>query len=467
MPHKDTAAGGTGRRPLRVLQFGGGNFLRAFVGDLVQALNEQTAFNSGIVLVKPTAGGDYAALREQGGAYHLLIEGIESGRPVRQLKRISGIQEIVHPYRDWAAYLRTATLPAMRFVVSNTTEAGIAFEEEALPEGQPAHSFPGKLTQWLYHRYKHFAGAAESGCIFLPCELIPANGAALRACILRYAQHWHLEDAFQEWIAHHNIFCNTLVDRIVPGKPEQPAPIWAEIGMEDQQLVMAEPYLLWAIEAPEEVKAALPFGQIGLNVVFTDDLQRYRTLKVRILNGAHTAMVPVGLYQRISTVREFVEHPQWGQWLRSLLAEEVAPTLPYPAAETEAYTQTVLDRFSNPAIHHKLSDIALNSVSKFQVRVLPSLLKYHQQTGTVPTRMALSMAALIWLYRGTFPGLPKDDPAITTWFRQLWNTGDHLEITRKVLSNKDLWGKSDLSFLTSAVAGQLKRISQGADIRQK
>lgn len=434
----------------------------------MQDLNEQTGFNGGIALVKPTERGDYTALRQQNGDYHLLVEGIVSGKPVRKLRRLTGIQSIVHPYRDWEGFLGTATLPEMQFIVSNTTEAGISFKAETLPSNGPAQSFPGKLTQWLHHRFQYFEGASGCGCICLPCELIQSNGDALRGRVLDYAKHWGLGAQFEEWVARHNVFCNTLVDRIVPGRPEGPEAVWEEIGMRDEQLVMAEPYLLWAIEAPAAIQLALPVSQTGRNVVFTDNLQRYRTLKVRILNGAHTAMVPVGLYQGATTVREFVEHPQWGQWLRSLLTEEIAPTLPYPVEDIQAYTHTVLDRFSNPAIHHKLSDIALNSISKFRVRVLPSLLRYHQQSGMVPPRILTAFAALIWLYQGACEGLPKDEPEITAWFRQLWdNTDDCSEIIHKVLKNNRLWGELDLGFLSSGLTEQLELISQGADIPQK
>lgn len=445
-------------RPIRVLQFGGGNFLRAFASYLVESLNTEADFNGGVALVKPTEKGDYSKLRQQDGLFHVIAQGISDGQPVREIERINCIQEIIHPYHDWAAYCATATLPELRFVISNTTEAGIAFKEEPKPTAGPAHEFPGKLAQWLHHRYDCFEGAADKGCVILPCELIEQNGDELKAKVLAYAKYWQLGDGFQEWVEAHNIFCNTLVDRIVPGAPGDPSPVWSELGVEDHQLVTAEPYLLWAIQAPKSVQVELPFNRTAQNVIFTADLSRYRTLKVRILNGAHTAMVPVGLSQGITTVREFVEHPDWGTWLNTLLKEEVAPTLPYEPDEIEHYIATVTDRFRNPYIHHKLADIALNSISKFRVRLLPTVKAYHLQTGEVPTAIATALAALIWLYKGDCPGLPKDDPDITQWFQQIWAEQDLDGIVDKSLNNSALRRDFDLSFLSAAVAGHLEMI---------
>ncbi|MEQ8705852.1 MAG: tagaturonate reductase [Phaeodactylibacter sp.] len=436
--------------PIRILQFGGGNFLRAFADYLIEILNTEAGFDAGVALVKPTERGDYTALRKQDGLFQVLTEGIHEGKAVQEINRVHCIQQIIHPYQDWPAYVATAALPQLRFVLSNTTESGIAFREEPMVPGRPAQEFPGKLTQWLYHRFTHFDGAADKGCIVLPCELIEENGQQLKACILQYAAHWQLGVAFETWIDAHNIFCNTLVDRIVPGAPPQPEPIWAQTGLEDHQLVTAEPYLLWAIEAPVSVREELPFGQTRQNVVFTDDLSTYRTLKVRLLNGAHTAMVPVGLSHGITTVREFVEHPDWGPWLIALLKEEVAPTLPYSPETISAYIETIIDRFRNPYIHHKLADIALNSISKFKVRLLPTALAYHAQTGQAPPRIAASLMALLELYKGEYSGLPRDQASVVTWFQQEWANNQREALVGKALSNTDLWGQ-DIRFMAPAV----------------
>ncbi|MCI5091415.1 tagaturonate reductase [Phaeodactylibacter sp.] len=444
------AVGQETAHPIRVLQFGGGNFLRAFADYLIQILNEETAFGGGVALVKPTAGGDYASLRQQDGLFHVLTQGIQDGQPVREIKRVECIQQIIHPYQNWTAYMSTATLPEVRFVLSNTTEAGIAFHEEPMPADAPAKDFPGKLTQWLFHRFQHFEGAEDKGLIFLPCELIEQNGQELKNCILEYSRYWNLGEPFESWIETHNIFCNTLVDRIVPGTPANAAEIWAETGWEDRELVTAEPYLLWAIEATEQVKQELPFDQTGQNVVFTDDLDRFRTLKVRLLNGAHTAMVPVGLTNGVQTVREFVEHPQWGTWLTDLLQQEIAPTLPFSNQEIQDYIVAILDRFRNPYIHHKLSAIALNSTSKFRVRLLPTAIAYHQKMNTLPEHIAQSLAALILLYKGDISGLPRDSEEAVKFFEACWALETPDLIVDKVLSNKGIWGE-DIRFLSASV----------------
>jgi tagaturonate reductase len=448
--------GRSAAHPIRILQFGGGNFLRAFADYLIEILNTETSFSGSVALVKPTERGDYASLRQQDGLFHVLTQGIQQGHAVREIKRVGCVQQIIHPYRDWAVYTETATLPEIRFVLSNTTEAGIVFREEEMPQNAPAREYPGKLTQWLYHRFVHFGAEADKGIVFLPCELIEENGQALKNCILHYARHWKLGAAFESWINNHNTFCDTLVDRIVPGPPEDPSRIWEELGVEDHQLVTAEPYLLWAIQAPESVRKELPFDQTTQNVVFTDDLSSFRTLKVRILNGAHTAMVPVGLSEGITTVRQFVEHSKWGPWLKALLREEVAPTLPYSDTEIENYIETVLDRFKNPYINHKLADIALNSISKFRVRLLPTVQAYYDQTGKVPSRIAESLAALIHLYKGDYPGLPRDSADIVEWFRRCWTEEHNESIAHKVLNNKEIWGRS-LEFLEPNVKNYLKQ----------
>ncbi|KGE85831.1 MAG: tagaturonate reductase [Phaeodactylibacter xiamenensis] len=450
-----TAVGRETAHPIRVLQFGGGNFLRAFADYLIQILNEETAFDGGVALVKPTARGDYASLRQQGGLFHVLTQGIQNGQPVREIKRVECIQQIIHPYQNWAAYMSSATLPEVRFVLSNTTEAGITFREEPMPTDAPAKEFPGKLTQWLFHRFQHFEGSKDKGLIFLPCELIEQNGQELKHCILKYSKHWNLDASFESWIEDHNTFCNTLVDRIVPGAPANAAGIWSETGWEDRELVTAEPYLLWAIEAAEQVKRELPFDQTRQNVVFTDDLDRFRTLKVRLLNGAHTAMVPIGLTNGVQTVREFVEHPQWGAWLTDLLQKEIAPTLPFGIQETKNYIVAILDRFRNPYIHHKLSDIALNSTSKFRVRLLPTAIAYHQKMNTLPEHIAQSLAALILLYKGDIAGLPRDSEETVNFFEACWALETPDFIVNKVLSNKGLWGE-DIRFLSASVHQYLR-----------
>ena len=292
----------------KVLQFGGGNFLRAFIDFLVDEMNHKAAFNGGVVIVKPTPKGDYEDLRQQNGQYHLWIRGMANGQLVNELKVIKCVSQVIQPYHDYHAYLDTATWPTLRFVVSNTTEAGIVFDANDSVHHQPALSFPGKLTQWLFARFQHFQGSPGSGCIFLPCELIEQNGKALEQAILSYIEHWNLPLAFRTWVIKENYFCNTLVDRIVPGFPSENPPPPEALQFSDTQIVTSEPYLFWAVASEEpQVSQELPLHQIGQNVVFTNDLLPFRKRKVRLLNGAHIVMVPLGLLSGVETVGDFME----------------------------------------------------------------------------------------------------------------------------------------------------------------
>lgn len=433
--------------PARILQFGGGNFLRAFVDWMVDELNEQTDFNGGVIIVKPTERGDYTALRQQEGLFHVVLDGIQNGQIIEDHRLVKSINSILHPYLDFEGYLATARLDTIRFVVSNTTEAGIMFNAADKFTDQPQKEFPGKLTRWLYERFKHFAGDAQQGCILLPCELIEENGTALQNCILAYARHWELEESFCNWITAHNIFCNTLVDRIVSGFPaDGAAAIHSKLGFADELLAAGEYYHSWVIQAPAVVSEELPFGETILNVQFVDDLRSHREIKVRILNGAHTSMVPVGYLCGLESVRAAIEDPVVSQYVEGLLYDEVIPTLDFPKEELDAFAAAVLDRFRNPAIHHRLISIALNSTSKYKTRLLPSLISYYEKTGLLPTRICFAMAALIRFYKGEYEGkaIPlNDDPTIINFFKASWEK--HQEdlplLVKEVLKNDEIWGK--------------------------
>ena len=330
------------------------------------------------------------------------------------------------------------------------------------PDAAPPVSFPAKLTRLLYHRYRHFDGAPERGLVMLPTELIDDNGDALRACVLETIEQWGWEPAFRAWVEEHNVFCNTLVDRIVTGYPADAEAVCAELGVEDRLLVAAEPYHLWAIQAPAAVQAELPFARTDLNVRFVADLADARLLKVRILNGAHTAMVPVGLLRGIETVRAAIEDPEVGAFIAALLRDEVVPTLGLP--EADAYVDATLDRFRNPAIAHQLSAIALNSAVKFRVRCLPSLLAYQAQTGALPPRLTHAFAALIRFYRGDAGGraLPVNDAAeIVDFFAAAWReAGTATEVAGRVLGNTELWAQdlTQVPGLVHGIAAELARL---------
>lgn len=435
-------------RPEKVLQFGGGNFLRAFVDWMIDHLNKAGGFNGSVVVVKPTKGGDYATLRAQDGLFHVNLNGIRNGELVTENTLVDCVSRVIHPYNEWPAYLATAEQEALRYIISNTTEAGIAFSADDRPKDEPPKEFPAKLTLWLHHRYQHFQGAADKGCVILPCELIENNGEALRDCILQYAEAWSLESEFSNWISESNVFCNTLVDRIVSGYPRDNAADLQEVlGYEDALLVAGEYYHSWVIQGPAALQQEMGFDQTDLNVKFVDDLDTYRTIKVRMLNGAHTSMVPVGYLSGMRSVREAIEETNIGNYVRQLLELEVMPTLDAPESELEAFAEAVIDRFLNPSIYHKLISISLNSTSKFRTRLLPSLLAYVEKKDALPPRIVLALAALIVFYKGEWQDekIPlQDDADRLTFFRELWSTAeqDPVELAGKVLGQEEWWGQN-------------------------
>jgi len=441
-------------RPIKVLQFGGGNFLRAYFDWMIDILNEQTDFNGDVIIVKPTQHGRYNLLRESEGLFHVITSGIKDGKLLSEPHLVKCVQSIIHPYLAWTDYLQSAHNPTIRFIISNTTEAGIRFNPKDSKTTRPPTEFPAKLTRWLYERWQHFSGQATKACIFLPCELIENNGAQLKDCILQYANHWSYEEAFQEWIENHNLFCNTLVDRIVPGYPiDRIEEINKTLNVIDPLVVEAEPYHLLVIEGAEQIKEELPFHKTNLNVVFTNDLNPYRQLKVRILNGAHTAMVPIGFLAGVETVREAVEDEVVGRFIKELLQKEILPTLSFPEEEKIQYANDVLDRFKNPFIKHRLIDISLNSIAKFKSRLLPTLIKYIQQNNKAPTNIIKALAALIVFYKdgkGNQEVPFKAGEEVIRFFNDKWKQWEINKDTRslciEVLSNQSFWGLDLNSF---------------------
>ncbi len=450
--------------PLRVLQFGGGNFLRGFVDWMIQILNEETEFNAGVVIVKPTGHGDYGILQSQDGLFTVLLEGVEKGETKTQKKLVTCVQRIVNPYSEWEAYLKLAEVDTLRFIVSNTTEAGIQFNASDTLTDLPPKEFPAKLTLWLYHRFQFFQGDLSKGCIFLPCELIEDNGETLKKTILRYADHWLLGENFKSWIQNANHFCNTLVDRSVSGFPTEQGPaIQQELGYRDPLLVAGEYYHSWVLEGPQMVREELPFGQTDLNVEFVDSLAPYRLRKVRILNGAHTVMVPLSLLHGLLTVKESIDDRFTGSFVSETLFKEILPVLQMDKDSLNAFAYAVLDRFRNPSIKHQLSSIALNSVSKFKVRVLPSMLDHIHLAKKLPKNLVFAFACLIRFYKGTWSGktLPvNDDPDFVLFFQKVWSTDDFLEIAHTVLQNTALWGEdlTQINGLPEAIAKALTEI---------
>ena len=419
-------------RPIKILQFGEGGFLRAFADWMIQKVNDSGAFEGGVAIVQPIAQGLCDRLMAQGGVYNLLQRGLRDGVPTVDATRIDVIESCVNPYRDYEAYLALAELPELRFVISNTTEAGIVYEAGDKLTDAPQKSFPAKVTAFLYRRFQKNL----PGLVFLPCELIEKNGTTLREIVLRYASEWALGDAFSLWVEKENIFCNTLVDRIVTGYPkDEDLPDYAEDGMLDT----SELFHLWVIEGYMGLFEELPLDRAGLNVILTEDITPYRTRKVRILNGAHTSMIPYALLSGVATVRECMLDETLSSFVRGCVYEEIIPTLDLPREELESYAEAVFERFENPYIKHYCASISLNSVSKFRVRVLPSLLEYRRRFGKEPERLLCAFAKLIDFYR---TDAVKDDPEVAAFMKSA--------SVEEILANEKLWGE-DLSALAAGV----------------
>lgn len=446
--------------PIKVMQFGAGNFLRAFVDWMIHILNKEADFNGGVVVIKPTEHGNYQTLKSQDGLFTVVLDGVKNGELVAEKTVVSCVQDIVNPYSDWDAYVALAKNPDIRFVVSNTTEAGIKFNAKDSSEDHPPKEFPAKLTLWLFERFKHFGNDADKGCILLPCELIENNGAALKKTVVQYAEHWNLGKDFLNWIYTANHFCSTLVDRIVSGYPKGRAEqIQTTLGFTDELLVAGEYYHSWVIQGPASIQKELPFAKTNLNVEFVDDLVSYREMKVRILNGAHTSMVPVGYLAGLRFVKEVMDDDVVSDFVSKLLNEEISKTLDFPEAVKSKFTEDVLDRFRNPLLKHQLISISLNSTSKFVARLLPTFKDYYISERQLPKRIVFALSALICFYRGEFNEENielKDDIKVLNFFTLNWRKYINKELNSNVLvgiilSEISIWGE-DLTRYEGLVA---------------
>ncbi|MEY4431980.1 MAG: Tagaturonate reductase [Bacteroidota bacterium] len=435
-------AGLENKLPIKVVQFGEGNFLRAFVDYAFQRLNNEVDFNAGIAVVQPLKDGMVNMINDQDGLYTLFMNGIKKGEKIEDIQLISNIVKSINPYNDFADYLALAKEPALQFIVSNTTEAGIEFLDTDTPDMQPPAAFPAKLTLLLHERFKHFNGEASKAVTIIPCELIDYNSETLKKCILQYCDLWNLDAAFKQWVSEDCTYHSTLVDRIVPGYPRAEIEEYnSKLSYQDNLIVAAEPFFLWAIEGGDDLKAKLPFNKTDLNVKIVDDIRPFKMIKVRILNGAHTAMVPVSLLYGNKLVMETVNGGFTGPFVDQVISE-ISETLPMDKNEITAYAEEVMDRFRNPFIKHALADIALNSISKFKVRVLPSLLGYYTTAKKLPTSLTFSLACLIQFYKGTWKNeaLPvKDTPELVEAFKKAWELGNLESVVTSVLANTDFW----------------------------
>lgn len=416
----------------KIIQFGEGGFLRGFADWMLQIANEKTDFCGSVVVVQPIENGMCDVLSEQNCEYTHICRGLEG----IDTKKINVISRCIKPYDNFSDYLKLAENRDFRFIISNTTEAGICFSKADKLSDTPAKTFPAKLTQLLFKRFE----LRLPGFVFLPCELIDKNGESLKKCILQYADLWSLCDEFKNWIETENIFCNTLVDRINTGFPKD-----EDTGFNDKMLNTSEYFHLWVIEGYPELFDELPFDKCGLNVIVTDNLEMYRTRKVRILNGAHTSLVPYALLEGFDTVKSCIDSSLMSNHIKKCIYDEIIPTLDLPREELTEYADNVLTRFANPYINHYLSSIALNSVSKFKVRVLPSILEYIKRFGKTPKTLVFSFAKLIEFYK---TDMTNDDPDIVSFMKNA--------SLSEILSNTNLWDV-DLSFLESEIKSYVNK----------
>ncbi len=431
----------------KVIQFGEGNFLRAFIEWIIWKTNQKTDFNASVVVVQPIDRGMVDMLNEQDGLYHLNLQGLLDGKPVDSIDLIDVISRGINPYRDFQDYLKLAEQPEMRFIISNTTEAGIAFDPACKFTDAPASSYPGKLVQLLYHRYEYFKGDLSKGFIIFPCELIFLNGKHLKECIYQYIELWKLGEDFKNWFEKAcGVYC-TLVDRIVPGYPrDNAAELCERAGYEDHLLDKAEIFHLWVIEAPKEVAKEFPADKAGLNVLFVPSEAPYHERKVTLLNGPHTVLSPVGYLSGLNTVRECCEDETIGAFVRKVMYEELLPTLNLPEEELRKFAGDVLERFKNPFVKHFVTSIMLNSFPKFKTRDLPGLKTYLERRGELPKGIVLGLAGICTYYKGGKRGddeiVVNDDEAIKNLLVELWASGDVAAVAKGVLGAEFIWDEN-------------------------
>ena len=466
--------------PERIIQFGEGNFLRAFVDWIIWNMNAKTNFNGSVVVVQPIDKGMVEWLNGQDCLYHVNLQGRLNGEPVNSLERIDVISRALNPYSQNAAFMALAEQPDIRFIISNTTEAGITFDPSCKFTDAPASAYPGKLVQLLYRRYKTFNGCPSKGLILMPCELIFLNGHHLKECIYQYIELWKEDlgadyEGFKEWFTKYNYVCATLVDRIVPGFPRKDiAAIQEKVGYNDNLVVQAEIFHLWVIEKPEnmsieQLREEFPAEKAGLHVLIAESEKPYHERKVTLLNGPHTVLSPVAYLSGINIVRDACNDPVIGQYIHKVQFEELMETLNLPMDELRQFASDVLERFNNPYVDHQVTSIMLNSFPKFETRDLPGLKTYLERKGELPKGLVLGLAAIITYYKGGTradgaPIQPNDAQEIMDLLNQLWATGDLRKVAEGVLGATDIiWkeSKQDLNTipgLTDMVEGFLRDI---------
>lgn len=438
------------------MQFGEGNFLRCFIDWQIDILNEKNGLNAGIVVARPINSATPPSLNSQDGLYTTFLRGYdEEGKLHDEQRLITAVNREISIYNEYEQFLALAKNPSIRFIVSNTTEAGIAFNAADTFDDSPPAEFPAKLTRFLYERFGACEGALDCGFVLIPCELIDYNGEELKKYVLQYIDLWQLSDSFRNWVVSANTFCSTLVDRIVTGYPENEAlELTEKLGYEDRFMVAGEYFHLFVIQAPKHLEDELKLAGSGLNIKVVDDLKPYKERKVGILNGCHTALTPIAHLCQIELVKEAVSDPDLAEFLAQLLDKEIIPYLNMPASYLQEYAATVIGRFKNPYINHRLLDISLNSMTKFKTRLLPQFLQYHKEKKSIPPLMSLSFAALVYFYKGENQGIQypvKDDQRFLELYQDLWCDSEPLtiqraeKISRTILGLEDHWSTSLLS----------------------
>ncbi|MDB5196567.1 MAG: tagaturonate reductase [Flaviaesturariibacter sp.] len=440
--------------PEKVLQFGTGVLLRGLPDYFIDKANRQGIFNGRIVVVKSTSQGDSNAFDRQDGLYTLCVRGIQQGKKVEENLINSSISRVLNATEDWAQVLECAHNQAMQVIISNTTEVGIQLVHDDIRH-HPPKSYPGKLLAFLYERFHAFGGSEHSGMVIVPTELIPENGKKLESIVLELAHLNSLEDAFIEWLEIHNYFCNSLVDRIVPGKPEltTQTAIEEKLGYKDGLLIISEVYRLWAIEGNEQVKSILSFAEADTGVIIQPDIDIYRELKLRLLNGAHTLSCGLAHLAGFTTVKEAMDDEALAAYIAELMQTEIASAIPYavPFYQAQAFSFSVLDRFRNPHIQHQWLSITMNYSSKMKMRCIPVLLEHYKHTEAVPELFALGFAAYLCFlkpinqkgsqYFGELNGvsyLIQDDMAAT--FCKRWAGLTTAGLVQEVLRDSSYWG---------------------------
>ena len=443
--------------PEKIIQFGEGNFLRAFIDWIVWNMDQKTNFNGSVVVVQPIERGMVDWLNGQDCLYHVNLQGRLNGESVNTLERIDVISRALNPYSQNAAFMALAEQPEIRFVISNTTVAGIAFDSSCKLADAPASSYPGKLVQLLFRRYKTFHGDPKKGLIIMPCELIFLNGHHLKDCIYKYIELWKEDfdadyEGFKEWFTKYNYVCATLVDRIVPGFPRKEiTDIQEKIGYKDNLVVQAEIFHLWVIERPEnmsceELREEFPAEKAGLHVLIAESEKPYHERKVTLLNGPHTVLSPVSFLSGVDIVRDACNHPILNKYIHKVQFEELMQTLNLPVEELEKFAADVLERFNNPYVDHQVTSIMLNSFPKFQARDLPDVKTYLERKGQLPEGLVFGLAAIITYYKGGSredgtPIVPNDDQRIMDLLKELWATSNTKKVTDGVLSADFIWGE--------------------------